>query len=222
MPLGDSVRSSRDCHPHYAPDPHHNPRFHWSFDCRQRGQTRQQRPRAGRTRHVCRRQTPTTLPRPDLPLLERPPQNPRGTPCGPVRGLSGSLGVARVHQLDRLARGVYPVRQAVTSRMSSVISTATLTTSPTTTIAGGRIPSSATRLSTCSSVELIVRCVGRVPSAITETGVSGLRPYRISSSATAPIRSTAISSTRVPELPPSRAQFTVDRSSPGGTCTDTT
>src|SRR5258707_218755 len=106
--------------------------------------------------------------------------------------------------------------------MSSVISAATLTTSPTTTIAGGRTPSSATRLSTCSSVELIVRCVGRVPSAITETGVSGLRPYRNSSSATAPIRFTAISSTSVPELPPSSSQFTVDRLSPGATCTDTT
>ena len=93
--------------------------------------------------------------------------------------------------------------------MSSVISAATFTTLPTTTIAGGRTPSSATRLSTCSSVELIVRCVGIVPSAITETGVSGLRPYRNSSSATAPIRSTAISSTSVPELPPSSSQFTV-------------
>ena len=67
-----------------------------------------------------------------------------------------------------------------------------------------------------------MRCVGRVPSAITETGVSGLRPYRNSSSATAPIRSTAISSTSVPELPPSSSQFTVDRSSPGATWTDTT
>src|SRR5581483_6245200 len=108
-------------------------------------------------------------------------ENPRypGEPVFRSRGVS--RGGRDPLQLGRLARGVYPVRQAVTWRMSSVISAPTFTTSPTTTIAGGRTPSCATRFSTCPSVELIVRCVGRVPSAITETGVSGLRPYLNSS-----------------------------------------
>src|SRR5260370_29589795 len=169
MPLGDPVQPSRDCHPRYAPDPHHRPQYRWSHGSRRAGQTGPRRQRPGRSPPVSRTPCPfPALPRPDLPSFQRPPQN----PAEPRRAYRGG----RVLQVDRLARGVYPVPQAVTWRMSSVISVATLTTSPTTTIAGGRIPSSATRLSTCSHGELIVRCLGRGPPPNTQKRESRLRP----------------------------------------------
>jgi len=132
MALSDPMQSSRGCHPHCVPDLH----AVRNIVCRMAlGRVAESgcgnRAQAGFVRSAARGRHALTI-----------------HLCNVLPG-----GLAR---LIAWHAGVYPVRQAATWRMSSVISVATLTTSPTTTIAGGRTPFSATRLSTCSSVELIV------------------------------------------------------------------
>jgi hypothetical protein len=109
--------ASRGCHPRSAAGPHHRLKHHWSDGCRQGHQTRQPQQRLRRTRHYGRLQTLGTLPRPDLPLFQRPPQTP-ATPRVPrenwvlpglrqspsTRSLSSSPGGYIAHQLGNLRR----------------------------------------------------------------------------------------------------------------------
>src|SRR5690606_19851945 len=94
------------------------------------------------------------------------------------RGVLGSASRAEaglfVVDSASLCRGCHGSRPMSARIMS--ISRATLTTSPTTTIAGGRMSPAAIASATVPSVAVSDRWPGRVPSWITATGVPDDRP----------------------------------------------
>src|SRR5205823_10398004 len=97
---------------------------------------------------------------------------------------------AHTWDTNRRAGCVNPVASALRSSR-------TRTTSPTTTVAGGSRPSSATRSASVARVATTVRCVGSVPLAITAAGVSGSAPCSssravISGNADSPISTTSV------------------------------
>src|SRR5690606_16256682 len=142
---------------------------------------------------------------------------------GGARGIVGDRGHAQGLLPRPLSAPV--IHGGVQGKRSArTISTSwpTLTTSPTTTIAGGRIPAADTRSATVESEAVTARWGGRVPSCTAITGGSGGRPYRMRACGAAVSRSTAIMSTRVPRDRAIAGQSTVDRGSPGGTCTEIT